>query len=207
MKIFLAVILVLFVLLLLVVGAVAYAVAATGLFEVPVLSNLIKPPAITEDFSYQPVSEEQLGKKLESAMGGTKGNITATITLTDDEANTVISDLISKPDSAVKEILLKFSEGVIKVKGTLTKNDAPFYLELKIAKSANTFEFEFQNVQLGALPLPGFLIEGLIGQVLGTGQLLGKPTAESFPVEEVIVREGSIEVKGLDLSGLMPPEE
>jgi len=194
-------------LLLLLAGAVAAGIAATGLVEVPVLSNLIKPPVVTEDFSYKKVSEKKINQKLGSSLSGTEGNVKATITLTDDEVNTLISELASTPDSSVKSILVKFRPGVIKISGTLSQNDASFYGELKIAKSADSFEFEFQNLRLGALPLPGFLIEGLISQVLGTGELLGQIKAESFPVKGITVKDGSITIKGLDLSGLMGPGE
>ena len=201
LKILLAVLAVLFFFFLLIAGAVALAIAATGLVEVPILSNLIKLPEITEDFSYIKVSDKNLEKKLEDVMSGTEGNVTATITFTDDEANTLISDLTAMPDSSVKSILLKFRPGVIKISGVLSQNDTPLYGELKIAKSADTFEFEFQNVRLGALPLPAFLIEGLISQVLGTGELLGQLKTDSLPVESITVKDGSITIKGLDLSG------
>jgi hypothetical protein len=207
LKILFAAIAILFFLFLLLAGAVAVGIAATGLIEVPVISNLIKPPAVTEDFSYKKVSEKKLSQKLGSSLSGTEGNVKATVTLTDDEVNTLIGGLTEVPDSPVKSILVKFRPGVIKISGTLSQNDASFYGELKIAKSTDTFEFEFQNVRLGALPLPGSLIEGLISQVLGTGQLLGPLTAESFPVKGITVKDGLIVIKGLDLSGLGPPGE
>ncbi|KKW26429.1 MAG: hypothetical protein VF00_C0007G0006 [candidate division Kazan bacterium GW2011_GWB1_52_7] len=207
LKILLIVIAVLFFLFLLVSGAIAIAITATGLVKVPFLSNIIKPPAITEDFSYKKVSDKQLNKKLETAMSGTEGNVKATVTLTDDEVNTLVAGIASTPDSSVKSILVKFRPGVVKISGVLSQNDAPFYGELKIAKSASSFEFEFQNVRLGALPLPGFLVEGLISQVAGTGQLLGNLTADSLPVDGITVKDGSITIKGLDLSGLDGPGE
>lgn len=177
---------------------VALAVAATGLVDIPVLSSIIKPPAVTEDFSYKKVSEKQLNKKLESSLSGTEGKVKITITLTDDEVNSLVADLASTPDSPVKSILVKFRSGVIKISGVLSENDAPFYAEIQIAKSANKFEFGFQHVRLGALPIPEFIIQGLISQLLGTGQL----TAESLPVKSITVKDGSITIKGLDLSGL-----
>jgi hypothetical protein len=207
LKIFLAAVAILFLLFLLLAGVVAAAVAATGLVKVPILSNLIKPPAITEDFSYKKVSEKTLNKKLEAAMSGTEGNVQATMTLTDDELNTLILGLAETPDSSIKSVLVKFRPGVIKISGILAKNDAPFYAELKIAKSADNFEFEFQNARIGALPLPGFLIEGLISQFLGTGEFLGQIKEETLPVEGITVKDGSITIKGLDLSGLGGPGE
>jgi hypothetical protein len=207
LKILLIVAAVMFSLFLLVSAAIAIAITATGLVKVPVLSNIIKPPAVTEDFSYKKVSEKTLSKKLESSMSGTEGNVKVTIALTDDEVNTLISGLASTPDSFVKSILVKFRPGVVKISGVLSQNGAPFYGELKISKSAGGFEFEFQDVRLGALPLPGFLIEGLISQVAGTGQLLGGLTADSLPVDGITVKDGSITIKGLDLSGLGGPGE
>ncbi|OGC38451.1 hypothetical protein A2155_01565 [candidate division WWE3 bacterium RBG_16_52_45] len=207
LKIFLAAIAILFFLFLLLAGAVAAGIAATGLVEVPVLSKLIKPPAVTEDFSYKKVSEKKLSQKLESAMSGTEGNVKITITLTDDEMNTLISGMFSGPDSPAQDILVKFSPGVIKIKGELADGKAPFYAEIQLARSADSFVFEIQKARLGALPIPGFLVEGLIGQFIGTGQFLGKPTAESLPVKEITVKDGSITIKGLDLSGLGPPGE
>ncbi len=187
------------------IGGIALAVSATGVVKVPVLSSIFKAPPIAEDFSYKKVSDKQLNKKLESAMSGTEGNVKATVTLTDDEVNTLISGMFSSPDSFVQNLLVKFSPGVVKIKGELSDGNAPFYAEIRLAKSADSFVFEVQKARLGALPLPGFLIEGLIGQVVGTGQLLGKPSAESLPVDAITVREGSIVIKGLDLSGLGPP--
>src|SRR3989344_4317473 len=207
LKIILIIAAILFSLFLLVSGAIAIAITATGLVKVPVLSNIIKPPAITEDFSYKKVSDKQLNKKLETAMSGTEGNVKATVTLTDDEVNTLVAGIASTPDSSVKSILVKFRPGVVKISGVLSQNGAPFYGELKIAKSASSFEFEFQNVRLGALPLPGFLVEGLISQVAGTGQFLGSLTADSLPVNAITVKDGSITIKGLDLSGLDGPGE
>jgi len=207
LKIILIIAAILFSLFLLVSGAIAIAITATGLVKVPILSNIIKPPAVTEDFSYKKVSEKTLSKKLESSMSGTEGNVKITMALTDDEVNTLISGLASTPDSFVKSILVKFRPGIIKISGVLSQNDAPFYGELKISKSASSFEFEFQNVRLGALPLPGFLIEGLISQVAGTGQFLGSLTADSLPVNAITVKDGSITIKGLDLSGLGGPRE
>jgi len=207
LKIILIAAAILFSLFLLVSGAIALAITATGLVKVPVLSNIIKPPPITEDFSYKKVSDKQLNKKLDTALSGTEGNVKATVTLTDDELNTLLAGIASTPDSSVKSILVKFRPGLIKISGTLSQNDASFYGELKIAKSTKNFEFEFQSVRLGALPLPGFLIEGLISQVAGTGQLLGKLTADSLPVDGITVKDGSITIKGLDLSGLGGPGE
>ena len=207
LKILFAAIAILFFLFLLLAGAVAVGIAATGLIEVPVISNLIKPPAVTEDFSYKKVSEKKLNQKLESAMTGTEGNVKVTITLTDDEVNTLISGMFSGPDSPAQNILLKFSPGVIKIKGELSDGKAPFYAEIQLAKSADSFVFEIQKARLGALPLPGFLIEGLIGQFIGTDQFLGKLSAESLPVTGITVKEGSITIKGLELSGLGPPGE
>jgi len=53
------------------------------------------------------------------------------------------------------------------------------------------------------LPIPAFLVEGLIGQVTGgTGQLWGKPDIATLAVKEIKVLDGSIVIKQLDLSGL-----
>jgi len=142
-----------------------------------------------------------------SGWTGTEGNVKVTITLTDDEMNTLISGMFSGPDSPAQDILVKFSPGVIKIKGELADGKAPFYAEIQLARSADSFVFEIQKARLGALPIPGFLVEGLIGQFIGTEQFLGKPTAESLPVKEITVKDGSITIKGLDLSGLGPPGE
>jgi len=149
-KVLLVALAILFFIFLLVAGAAALAVAATGLVEVPVFSKLIKPPAMTEDFSYKKVSDKALSQKLEKAMSGTEGNVKVTVTLTDDEANTLIAGLTETPDSFLKSILLKFRPGVIKVSGVLTQNDAPFYLEIRLAKSTTVAEFEIENARLGA---------------------------------------------------------
>jgi len=197
----------LLVLFLLAAAGIAAAISASGLVEVPVLSNLFKPPAVTEEFSYKEVSEKQLENKLRT-IEGAEGKVN--VTLTGDEVNTLISDLLfssGTSDMPVKELLVKFSPGVIKVKGSLVQNDAPFYLEIALAKSADSFEFDVKNSRLGALPIPGALVEGLVEQLLGTEALLGQPSAESVPVNEITVKDGSITIKGLDLSGLGGPQE
>lgn len=192
------------------VAGIVAAISATGLVEVPVFSEVFKPAPITEDFSYTPVSEKQLEKKLGS-LEETKGKLN--FTLTDDEVNSIIAGMTTGSDSFLQDILVKFSDGVIKIRGTATvpgmeaAQDSPIYLEIKIAKSANQFEFEIQEARLGALPFPSFLLEGVVGQLLGTDKFLGKPDADSLPVEGIAVRDGSITITGLDLSKIFPPEE
>ena len=196
----------LLILLLLAAAGIAAAVAATGLVDVPVLSSLFKPPAVTEDFSYTTASEKQLESKLLAIEEG-EGKIN--VTLTDDEVNTLVSSLLLSPDVPVKELLVKFTPGVIKIKGTLSQNDAPFYLEIVLEKRADFFELEIQRSRLGALPIPGSLIRWAAGNfLLGADiQPAGEAPADAIPADGVSIRDGSIIITGLDLSGLGGPQE
>lgn len=190
------------ILFLLAAGGIAAAVSATGLVEIPVLSKIFyRPPAVTEDFSYTAVSDKQLESKLET-LEGAEGKVS--VTLTDDEANTLISSVLLSPDLPIKELLVKFSPGVVKVQGTLVQNDAPFYMEIALAKSADSFELDIRNSRLGALPVPGSLIRWAVGNFLLGGDVppAGEAPADSLPADEITVREGSITIKGLDLGGL-----
>lgn len=191
-------------LFLLSLAAVSLAVAATGLFEVPVLSNIIKPPPVEEDFSYQKVSPKKLAAKTKAL----EGHELLTMSLTDDELNTILNQapVPSAPvqgEGALKSILVKFSPGVIKIFGVLNQNEAPFYLELRIEKTKENFEFAFQKVRVGALPLPGGLATWAVANFLGfEAQPLTPPKAEDFPAEGLVVGEGKITIKKLDLRAL-----
>ena len=198
----------LFILFVLTLGGIALAISATGLVEVPVLSKVFKPPVIEEDFSYQTVPEKKLEAKL-TALEGTEGPLN--ITLTDDEFNTILAPQFAQAQGTgtVKSVLIKFDPGIIKVSGVLSRNDAPFYLEIHAEKTAQSFEFSVMRARLGALPIPGALVSWVVGNlILGADvQPLGQPDPETFPVEELVIGEGTVTIKGLDLSGLFGPED
>ena len=199
----------LFLLFLLGLAGLALAVSATGLLEVPVLSKLIKPPALEEDFSYKKISQAKLDQKI-SAL---EGQELVTVTLTDDELNTILNQapVPSAPaegEGALKSILVKFTPGVVKIYGVLNQNEAPFYLELHLEKTKDNFEFSFERVRVGALPLPGGLVTIFVGNFLGLEIAPFQGAApESFPAQEIVVGEGKITIKKLDLSGLFGPKE
>jgi len=194
----------LFLLLLLSLAGIALAVSATGLFEVPVLSKIIKPPALEEDFSYQKVSQAKLDQKLKVL----EEQELITITLTDDELNTILnqSPAPSAPaegEGALKSILVKFTPGIIKISGVLNQNEAPFYLDLHIEKTKDNFEFSFEKVRLGALPLPSGLVTIFVANFIGIEIApFQEASPEGFPAQEIVVSEGKISIKKLDLRTL-----
>lgn len=190
---------VIFPFLLVAVGVLA--ISATGIVKVPVLSDIFKTPAVAEDFSYKKSSEKQLTEKFGS-LGETSGKIN--VTLTDDEVNSLISSMFSQSGLPVKEILVKFEQGIVALEVILVPNDAPLYARIALNKTVGSFQFEVLTARLGALPVPGVFVEGIVGEIFGTKELLGKPTAEDFPMRELAVKDGKIVIKGLDLSKLMP---
>lgn len=196
-KILLAAAAILLFLFILLAGAAALAVAATGLVEVPVLSKIIKAPDYTKDFTYKRVSTKALEKEFSFlANGQPQGKINATFT--NNGTNTFISMIISSQGSGstLKKLLVKFEPGVIKFAGVLSTNDAPFYGEIEISKSAGAqLSLNFRKVKIGSLPVPGFLVNTLLNPILGS---LGI-SLEDIPVESISVTEGKLTLTGLDL--------
>ena len=203
LKVFLIVFAVFFLLFLLATGGVALALAATGLFEVPVLSKLFSPPPLAEEFSYQTVSAEQFKSKLE-ALGSASGAVD--LVFTDDEVSTIVADVLYQSDPSsnpFKELVVKFEEGVVKVAGTLTQNDAQFYVEVAVDKPVGgELQLDIKEARLGVLPIPSFVIDAVLSTLLGPGS-----PWENLPVGGIDVSEGSITLTGLDLSGLGGPGE
>lgn len=190
-------------LVLLLVGGVALAVSSTGLVKVPVLSSIFKTPELEEDFSYKEVSDKVLEKKL-SNLESSKGK--ADVTLTDDEANTLLKDfLVGGEDNPVRDVAVKFSDGVVKVTGTASlpgmgiEQNSVFYVVVEVNKEkGEPLEIDVSKARVGALSLPSFLADMAVEQLIGfTGASL-----DDLPVDELAVTDGSISIKGLDVSAL-----
>lgn len=174
------------------------AISATGLFEVPILSNFFKPPAIEEDFSYEEVSDKALEKRLEEAESAS-GKID--ITLTSDEFNTLFSSQFDSSELPVKDVVFKFAEGVVKVTGIAAIPDdqngreSPFYAEISLRKEKGSpLELDIIKARLGALSIPSFLANTVIDRLTGGSDI----SLEDIPVDGITVIDGAIQIKGLD---------
>ncbi|GMR18934.1 MAG: hypothetical protein BMS9Abin34_056 [Patescibacteria group bacterium] len=185
----------LIIILLLAAGVVA-ALSATGIVEVPILSNLFKPPEVTEDFSFEEVNSQSLEKKI-SKLEGAKGKVD--VTFTDDEVNTMLSSFSSSSSSEgppLQDVRIKFEKGKIKLTGKIPPAGSPVYFVGSLSIKNGALDIGVETLKMGALPIPGAVAEKLLETALSE---LGF-SSDQIPIEELNLLDGKIEIKGFDPS-------